>query len=191
MLLAAIEWQEVAAVLGGIGLSVSLWAAFTARNMAKLAKVQAEAASRQAVVAEGAHARATEPRLRIARYPDGSAKIHDPLPIVVIGDGPIEHSDWLRIEIENLRDAAADIDQVHVNEHRAVTEKASCEKRDPAKADIKVEHLDPNRGPHEIEVRYHDRDSGAPRFLKAILRRDADGWCVESERDQAADPPVP
>jgi hypothetical protein len=190
MITAAIKWEAVVAVASGVGVIISLVVAWTAHSTATTAKAQAEAAeaqaeaaARQTEIAEREHARATEPRLRIARYPDGGAAIHDRVPSVVVGGDEIEPPNWLRLEIENIRSASADIDQVLVNDQRSDLRVAGCEKDSPAKADIGVEHLDPERGSHKVIVRYHARDTGQPAILTATVRRTVGGWRVKDEHN--------
>lgn len=204
MVIAAIQWEAVVAVASGIGVVISLGVAWMARSTATAAKAQAEAARVQAAaaeaqaeaaakeveIAERAHERATEPRLRIGRYPDGSAKVFDPTPILVIGDGPIERSEWLKIEIENLRDAAADIDEVRVNDYPADVDDTRSENDNPASASFGAAYFSTNREPHEILVLYHARDTGLPGVLEATIKRLDGDLVVVREKDEATDHPV-
>jgi hypothetical protein len=195
LVLAKIDWQAVAAVIGGIGLVVSLvvaslalWTAKSAKAQAKAAQAQADAAAKQTEIAEREHMRATEPRLRVGRESDGSARISDPVPKIWVMDGPPPPpSDRLRIEIENLRDAAADIDEVRINDYPAEPQEAGCEKGKPAKADFAASLFTADREPHEILVLYHARDSGHLGVMEATVERREGDLVVLGEKDEAVE----
>jgi hypothetical protein len=197
MIIAAIKWEAVVALASGVGVIISLVVAWTARSTAAAAKAQAEAAEaqadaavKQAEIAERTHALATEPRLRIGRLPDGSANVHDPVPLVYFGDGPITRSDRLRIEIENLRDAAADIDEVRIGDYPADTYEAGVERGKPGKADFGAVYFTEDREPREILVLYHAPDTGRPGVLEATIERRDGSLIVVREKDGPTGHPI-
>jgi len=116
---ADIDWIAVGAVAGGVaaifGIPTALFAAVTARQakrQAGAAEDSADAAKRMAKLAEDEQKRATEPLLRIARYPNGiaSVQVNETL------DDVQEHR--VTIQVQNGRDVAAEITGATLNGER-------------------------------------------------------------------------
>jgi hypothetical protein len=103
------------------------------------------------------------------------------MPFVWIGDGPPREIEWFKIEVENLRDAAADIQKVRVNGQPADVRETSCEKDGPGWAHISAGHMAAEQSPYEIVVVYRARDSGRGGELRATVELRDGNYVVTGE----------
>ena len=172
MLPAAIDWVAIGAAAGAVAALVAIPASFAAWRTARQAKRQAGAAEKLAALAEADQRRATDPSLRIARWPHGHVKVQE------------NNSEaTFVVYVENLRPVPADLGATHLNgqlgrliDARCTDESNACVEFD---ANVVQRELgSDNRFEVEVLVPEDDRRG----TFTATLYLQGGGWNARHER---------
>jgi hypothetical protein len=187
-MIAAIDWQAVGAVAAAIAAIVAIAGAVAAslsarqakreagaaEESAKQAKRQAEAAEKMAKLAEAEQTRATEPSLRIRRWPGGFAQVQIN-----------ESEQTVRVYIENLRPVVAALEAAYLNDQLGRFDAARCDPESPAIIRFPTEAIgypgDDAARPHQLRVSVQVPESGRTGRFTATLLLQEGGWNAYDE----------